>query len=238
MSPESKCHRNQPLEIEFADGEAPALPFSLRELQYSHISNRRADPFPTCCGRWREAPDGVWPAASAYSRIARPSPRTCVGPYLLSAPHPAFGHLPCFAEKEKPALREPRRSRASPRGPGAAGATRRGKGRDRCPESCMGAISLGRHPKFGARTGGRQWADSAPTGVASARTGVPAKAVIRLRVRNRIYRPLWTSVACMERRELTLTGHCKSLAGGAGRGCASGGHIVKGACPGSSRATM
>ena len=48
------------------------------------------------------APDGVsrW---LGPSRIARASPRTYVGPYLLSAPHPAFGHLPRFAEKEKPA---------------------------------------------------------------------------------------------------------------------------------------
>ena len=33
------------------------------------------------------------------SRIARTSPRTYVEPHLHSAPHPAFGHLPRFAEK-------------------------------------------------------------------------------------------------------------------------------------------
>ena len=35
----------------------------------------------------------------AGSRIARPAPRTCCEPYLLSTPHPAFGHLPRFARK-------------------------------------------------------------------------------------------------------------------------------------------
>jgi NitT/TauT family transport system substrate-binding protein len=34
-------------------------------------------------------------------RIARASPRACTQTHLLSAPHPAFGHLPRFAEKGK-----------------------------------------------------------------------------------------------------------------------------------------
>jgi hypothetical protein len=45
-------------------------------------------PSPACWGRWRVAPDGVWPAASALSRIARPAARTRIDPDLLSAPHP------------------------------------------------------------------------------------------------------------------------------------------------------
>jgi len=36
------------------------------------------------------------------SRVARPPPGTCIDPDLLSAPHPAFGHLPRFAEKGNP----------------------------------------------------------------------------------------------------------------------------------------
>ena len=58
-------------------------------------------PSPARWGRWREAPDGVWPAASTVGRIARPSQRTCVDPDLLSTPHPSgfARHLPRFAEK-------------------------------------------------------------------------------------------------------------------------------------------
>jgi hypothetical protein len=35
----------------------------------------------------------------------------------------------------------------------------------------------------------RSWADSAPTGPASGRTGFPSKAVIALGARNRVHRP-------------------------------------------------
>src|SRR5208337_4869746 len=79
-------------------------------LPYSHISNRPADPFPSLLGK--VAPQGVerrpsfgWGVARCFgpSRIAPPPPRTFVGPYLLSAPHPAFGRPPRFAEKGKPA---------------------------------------------------------------------------------------------------------------------------------------
>src|SRR5271166_2261060 len=48
------------------------------------------------------APDGVWPAAAAqgglHDRRRQPSPYRP----LLSAPHPAFGHIPAFAEKGNP----------------------------------------------------------------------------------------------------------------------------------------
>ena len=72
-------------------------------------------PSPACWGRWRHRASKDARLSTGYgagwgvarrcdaSRIARPSPRTFVGPYLLSAPHPAFGHLPRFAEKGKPA---------------------------------------------------------------------------------------------------------------------------------------
>jgi hypothetical protein len=53
-------------------------------------------------GGWREAPDGVWARCFDVERAARPSPRTYNEPSLLSAPHPAFGHLPRFAEKGSP----------------------------------------------------------------------------------------------------------------------------------------
>ena len=43
-----------------------------------------------CWGRWREAPDGVWPAAATVDWIARPSVRAFIGPSLLSAPHPVL----------------------------------------------------------------------------------------------------------------------------------------------------
>jgi hypothetical protein len=45
-----------------------------------------------------------WGMARCFdpSRIARTSPRTYIGADLLSTPHPAFGHLPRFAEKGKP----------------------------------------------------------------------------------------------------------------------------------------
>src|SRR5208337_412369 len=58
------------------------------------------------------------------SRVARTSPRTCCEPSLLSAPHPAFGHLPRFAEKGKLAtissLKRLMNSQAPPRPQGAA----------------------------------------------------------------------------------------------------------------------
>ena len=54
-----------------------------------------------------------------------------------------------------------------------------------------------RKPAVADRGLGRlNWAESAPTGVASARTGVRAKAVIPLRARNRLHCPFWKSIAC------------------------------------------
>ncbi len=52
-------------------------------------------------GRWREAPDGVWPAAATLVRIARPSPQSLIelSPAFRTPSGPP-GHLPRFAEKE------------------------------------------------------------------------------------------------------------------------------------------
>ena len=49
-------------------------------LQYSHISNRRADPFPSLLGK--VARSAGWGVARCFgpSRIARPSPQTCIDP--------------------------------------------------------------------------------------------------------------------------------------------------------------
>jgi NitT/TauT family transport system substrate-binding protein len=51
-------------------------------------------------GRWPKAGWGVARRRNA-GRIARASPRACIQRNLLSTPHPAFGHLPRFAEKGK-----------------------------------------------------------------------------------------------------------------------------------------
>jgi len=61
--------------------------------------------FPSSLGK--VARSAGWGVARCFkpSRIARPSARTCNVPYLLSAPHPAFGHLPRFAEKGNPGRR-------------------------------------------------------------------------------------------------------------------------------------
>ena len=91
-----------------------------------------------------------WGVARCFgaSRIARPSPRTFVGPYLLSAPHPAFGHLPRFAEKGKPATASsPMKTIANLTCVNAVVAPRR-VGRDRdAPVQPYGAGSAGaEHP--------------------------------------------------------------------------------------------
>ena len=67
-----------------------------------------------------------WGVARCFdaSRVARPSARASAGAHLLSAPHPAFGHLPRFVEKgslafrlDVPELRpQPFRQRLSRRG--------------------------------------------------------------------------------------------------------------------------
>ena len=73
-------------------------------------SRHAADPFPSLLGK--SLPPGEDPGVARSAgwgaarrdrrRIARPSPRTFIGSYLLSTPHPAFGHLPRFAEKGMP----------------------------------------------------------------------------------------------------------------------------------------
>ena len=64
-------------------------------------------PSPACWGRWRKAPDGVWPTASAQAGLhdRHPSLRPT---NLLSPPHPAFAPLPRFAGKGGAALTDAR----------------------------------------------------------------------------------------------------------------------------------
>ncbi len=66
------------------------------------ISIGLADTFPSLLGK--VARSAGWGVARSIgpSRIARPSLRNPAGPDLLSVPHPAFGHLPRFAEKGEP----------------------------------------------------------------------------------------------------------------------------------------
>src|SRR5208283_3627524 len=75
-------------------------PLSACGLRYSHISNGGALPLlQLCWGRWRGAPDGVWPApptaVALRERHREPaSEHSCF-------PHPIrpFGPPPRFAEK-------------------------------------------------------------------------------------------------------------------------------------------
>ena len=65
---------------------------------------RKRNPFPSllsaCWGRWREAPDGVWPAAADGRRLAGTAPQTSIVAVLLSTPHPALrATFPDFAGK-------------------------------------------------------------------------------------------------------------------------------------------
>ena len=59
----------------------------------------RADPFPSLLGTVARSAGWVVGRRFGPGRIARPSPQIDAGPYLLSAPHPALGHLPRIAEK-------------------------------------------------------------------------------------------------------------------------------------------
>ena len=88
----------------------------------SHISNRSADPFSSFAGEggdcpaktpgWREAPDGVWPAAATVDWIARPSARAFNEPSLLSAPHPALrATFPALRRRRRATARDPKKDR-------------------------------------------------------------------------------------------------------------------------------
>ena len=72
-------------------------------------------------------------------------------------------------------------------------------------------------PDIAGRGGGcRNWADSAPSEVASGRTGVHAVTVIPLRARNRLYRPFATSPHGREALEILIASAAtkrKSFAG-------------------------
>jgi hypothetical protein len=80
---------------------------SLKQKVGSLHHSRRAlsipVPFSSLLGK--VARSAGWGAARSFdrSRIAQISPRSLNRPYLLSAPHPAFGHLPRFAEKQNSA---------------------------------------------------------------------------------------------------------------------------------------
>ena len=54
------------------------------------------------------APDGVWPAAAAQGGLHDRRREPSRSRPLLSAPHPAFGHLPRFRGEGEPADREQR----------------------------------------------------------------------------------------------------------------------------------
>ncbi len=56
-------------------------------------------PSPAC---WRESAGSGVASWFGASRIAQMSMQTIDATELLSTPPPAFGHLPRFAEKEKP----------------------------------------------------------------------------------------------------------------------------------------
>ena len=71
-----------------------AVNTALPPLQTAMIRplNRGVHPFPSSAGEGgrRSRPDGVWPAASTVSRIARPLRQAFDDLSLLSAPHPAI----------------------------------------------------------------------------------------------------------------------------------------------------
>ena len=76
-------------------------------LQCSHISDRRADPFPSLLGK--VARSAGWGVARCYdaSRLARMLPRTCGPSALLSTPHPSPSATPSPLRGEGGARRPP-----------------------------------------------------------------------------------------------------------------------------------
>jgi hypothetical protein len=85
-------------------GEKPSsvnrlAPLPASGLLHAHIPNRGAHPFPSLLGK--VARSAGWGVGRCFepSRTARTSHRTYIDPVLHPAPHPAFGHLPRFAEK-------------------------------------------------------------------------------------------------------------------------------------------
>ena len=84
----------------------PALLPSGR-LQCSHISDRRADPFPSLLGK--VARSAGWGVARCYDarRLARTLPRTCGPSALLSTPHPSPSATPSPLRGEGGARRPP-----------------------------------------------------------------------------------------------------------------------------------
>jgi hypothetical protein len=82
-----------------------------RDRAYSHISSRGGSPSPACWGRWREAPDGVWHAASPqvglHERRREPSSDHTGFPHPIrpSATFPAprrRGPTPALARSSRP----------------------------------------------------------------------------------------------------------------------------------------
>ena len=57
-------------------------------IPYSTHTSRRAPPSPACWGRGREAPDGVWPAASGQVGLHYRHREPFIDGFLLSTPHP------------------------------------------------------------------------------------------------------------------------------------------------------
>ena len=76
-------------------------------LQCSHISGRRADPFPSLLGK--VARSAGWGVARCYDarRLARTLPRTCGPSALLSTPHPSPSATPSPLRGEGGARRPP-----------------------------------------------------------------------------------------------------------------------------------
>ena len=76
-------------------------------LQCSHISDRRADPFPSLLGK--VARSAGWGVARCYDarKLARTLPRTCGPSALLSTPHPSPSATPSPLRGEGGARRPP-----------------------------------------------------------------------------------------------------------------------------------
>jgi hypothetical protein len=85
-------------------------PLALYSIHTSQIAART--PSPACWGRWREAPDGVWPAASGQVGLHDRHREPFVDASLFSAPRlarpAALRGSSCFAQRHTNALDDDR----------------------------------------------------------------------------------------------------------------------------------